>query len=351
MEPVRLKPRLLSALSGIILAFCLSGTASAAAEPTKAKEKEKPAAVDLVLKGDAKCTSCHDEEDAPEKLAIGKTRHGVKGDGRAPTCTSCHGDSPTHIKKPEGAKDRPGVDVGFTARSKSTNEARNESCIACHQGNNRTHWTGSQHEARDVACVSCHKIHVQDDPVLSKATQGEVCFTCHKTERAQTHRISTHPLAAGKIGCSDCHNPHGSAGPKLMAKNTVNETCYSCHAEKRGPFLWEHPPATDDCMNCHTPHGSTNANLLKMRQPWLCQRCHGDGAPHPGAIYSGANLPGGTVNTINQPTTGAGSFVNPLTGQRIAQTNPASQLALKGCSNCHSQIHGSNHPAGMWYAR
>ena len=110
--------------------------------------------------------------------------------------------------------------------------------------------------------------------MLTKATQPEVCFTCHKTQRAQTHRISTHPLDAGKMACSDCHNPHGSTGPKLLVKNSVNETCYTCHAEKRGPFLWEHQPVIDDCTNCHTPHGSTNAPLLKARPPWLCQECH-----------------------------------------------------------------------------
>ena len=31
-----------------------------------------------------------------------------------------------------------------------------------------------------------------------------------------------------------------------------NETCYQCHAEKRGPFLWEHQPARDDCLDL--PH-------------------------------------------------------------------------------------------------
>ena len=87
------------------------------------------------------------------------------------------------------------------------------------------------------------------DPVLTKATQPEVCFACHKEQRAQTHRVSTHPIDAGKMACSDCHNPHGSTGPKLLVKNNVNETCYTCHAEKRGPFLWEHGPVIDDCTN------------------------------------------------------------------------------------------------------
>ena len=178
--------------------------------------------------------------------------------------------------------------------------------------------------------------------MLNKATQAEVCFTCHKAQRAQTHRISTHPLAntslasTAKMACSDCHNPHGSTGPKLLVKNSVNETCYTCHAEKRGPFLWEHAPVSDDCTNCHTPHGSTTAPLLKTRAPWLCQECHsGD---HAAQVNSGANLAGGDVTTVN----GA---------QQPGAASPRAQLAARACLNCHVLIHGSNHPAGAKFQR
>ena len=64
-------------------------------------ETQEQAATDapkdlLALKGDARCTACHDEADSPELLAIGKTRHGTVADSRTPTCTSCHGNSEAH---------------------------------------------------------------------------------------------------------------------------------------------------------------------------------------------------------------------------------------------------------------
>ena len=37
--------------------------------------------------------------------------------------------------------------------------------------------------------------------------------------------------------CSDCHNHHGSAGVKNMVRDNVNDPCYTCHMEKRGPFV------------------------------------------------------------------------------------------------------------------
>lgn len=293
------------------------------------------------LSADEVCTACHNETWAKPILAIYQTRHGNRADSRTPGCQKCHGPSEGHLKDFGTAPD---VVFGATSKHLSSTESRNAACLACHDSTvlARTNWKGSQHESRGVTCTHCHNIHAPDQKVLSRATQAEVCFTCHKAQRAQVRRISAHPLAATGIGslpkmvCSDCHNPHGSTGPTLLVKNSVNETCYMCHAEKRGPFLWEHSPVVDDCINCHTPHGSTNSGLLKMRAPWLCQECHsGD---HGAQINSGANLGTGSVTTTNglQPPGAAA---------------PRAQLAARACLNCHVLIHGSNHPAGAKFQR
>ena len=42
-------------------------------------------AKDIIYKGDAKCTSCHDENEAVPVLSIAKTKHGVAKDGRVPS--------------------------------------------------------------------------------------------------------------------------------------------------------------------------------------------------------------------------------------------------------------------------
>jgi DmsE family decaheme c-type cytochrome len=318
-------------LAGIALALL-----SAAVMPI-ALAADKPgdsaANKDPVLRDDAKCTKCHDESWPKPILSIYQTRHGVKADGRTPGCQSCHGASDSHLKNPGSSPD-----VVFSANSKNASSAqdRNAVCLTCHEAGKRTHWDGSKHQSENLACTNCHAVHTPNDKVLSKATQPEVCFACHKTERAQTHRISTHPLAAGKMGCSSCHNPHGSTGPKLLVKDSVNDTCYTCHAEKRGPFLFEHSPVVDDCTNCHTPHGSTTAPLLKARSPYLCQECHsGD---HGNQVNSAANLQSGNVTTVNG--------INPP-----ANAAARAQLGARACLNCHVQIHGSNSPAGAKFQR
>ena len=274
--------------------------------------------------GDAVCTRCHDANENKPILSIHRTRHGVASQ---PGCQACHGSSRAHVRHRDDDSARPAPDFVFSGASKSSADVQSRTCLNCHKAGKRIHWQGSAHAANEVTCASCHEIHQPRDKALAKETQREVCFVCHKGQRAQVHYLSTHPIAAGKIACSDCHNPHGSTGPTLLVKNTVNETCFGCHADKRGPFLWEHPPASDDCSNCHVAHGSNIAPLLKVRPPWLCQGCHA-GSLHTTPAFSGRGLPA------------------PVGG-----TAPSPQLLLRACVNCHSAIHGSNHPSGPRFTR
>jgi len=291
---------------------------------------------DRSLAGDAACTRCHDQGETRPILSIYKSPHGVKADGRTPGCQSCHGASTAHIRNEKGGDPRPATEVSFARGGSTPVEEQVKACGTCHQAGQRQHWGGSQHQAAGLACTSCHEVHVQHDKVLARATQPDACFACHKSERAQAHKVSTHPIVAGKVACSDCHNPHGSTGPTLLKKGSVNETCTTCHAEKRGPFLWEHQPVTEACTTCHTPHGSNNAPLLKARTPMLCQACHtGD---HAAQVNSAANLQSGGV------TTAAGRL--PL-GSAAARA----QLGGRACSACHFHTHGSNHPAGAKLTR
>jgi DmsE family decaheme c-type cytochrome len=310
--------------------------------PDLSMEGVKPKSAQESLKKDAICTRCHDESEQTPILSLYQTKHGVRGDSRTPNCQSCHGESEKHLHGDASVKGRAAPDIIFKKGTfaVSDSNARSGQCLTCHKGNNRTNWDGSQHQNGNLACNDCHKVHTLDK-VRDKRTQTEVCFTCHKEQRADTHKLSTHPIDAGKMGCSDCHNPHGSTGPKLLVKNNVNETCYTCHAEKRGPFLWEHGPVMDDCANCHTPHGSVKESLLKTSVPYLCQECHsGD---HGNGINSASNLMGGnalgiTVNGVN------------LNNTAVAQ-NSRAQLGGRACLNCHILIHGSNSPAGAKFQR
>ena len=331
--------------AGVALGVAL-GTGAVAAETAK---PAKPAPKDLILKGDAKCTGCHDESDEPTPsmldlhpsvLAIGKTRHGTQADGRTPTCTDCHGASEKHLNH-KGSDKPPKPDRWFSKKTKTPVEDRNGACLSCHEDAKRGNWKSSKHASEDVACTSCHSVHAAKDKVRDKRTQPQVCFTCHKEQRSQSDKPSHHPIPEGKMTCSDCHNPHGSTGPKMLVKDSTNATCYTCHAEKRGPFVHNHPAVSEDCANCHNPHGTVADSLLKARPPFLCLQCH-DTASHPG------NVPG-IAPTVNTGRTIAGvnlaNGVNTTPTNNYNANNSVGNTQGRACLNCHTEIHGSNSPA------
>lgn len=332
-------------IAGAFLGALITATPLWAADshlPDLGDSTSKAAVAKDALGKDALCTKCHDESETAPVLSLYQTKHGVRGDARTPTCQSCHGASEKHLKGDPNVKGRAAPDIIFKKGvfALSDHKDRSGQCITCHKGGNRTHWDGAQHQNNGVACNDCHKVHKPVDPVLSKKTQTEVCYSCHKEQRSDSKKISHHPIGEGKVVCSDCHNPHGSTGPKLLKKNTVTETCYSCHAEKRGPFLWEHQPVTEDCANCHTPHGSNVSPLLKSRAPFLCQECH-DGPHNSKTPYAGsvAGIQGGLTGTVvTAPNKGTAA-------------NPGSNQSGRACLNCHVMVHGSNSPAGAYLHR
>ncbi|MBE9559644.1 MAG: DmsE family decaheme c-type cytochrome [Proteobacteria bacterium] len=267
------------------------------------------------------CAECH--QDKTETMQA--SPHGQATDSRTPFgqegCETCHGPGTLHFETDGNCI------ISMTGRYGESVEQRNDICLGCHNSGERMHWLSSTHEAEDLVCVSCHSIHEPND-VIERTTQAEVCFECHKDIRSQTFRASSHPIRDNKVICSDCHNAHGSAGPSSLKQFTVNENCYSCHAEKRGPFLWEHYPASEDCTLCHRVHGSNHAALLNKPGAQLCQQCHAD-----------ITVGGGRRHIRN--------FLD----SDDADPGRARFKVGMNCANCHSKIHGSNHPSGAGLQR
>src|SRR6266498_3236518 len=183
------------------------------------------------------CRTCHEKA----LTSFEHTRH-MKVPG---LCENCHGDVANHLKS-ETEKG----EVGTIISLKTMKPADiNKTCLGCHDKMRQADWKGGVHDRRGLACTSCHSIHDFHSPTaqLKTTREADTCFSCHPQMRAKSLRTSHHPVREGKMGC----------------------------------------------LNCHDPHGSNHDKLLQAKLPYLCQRCHLN-TRHPGSLYDFRNTIAGT---------------------------------------------------------
>ena len=266
------------------------------------------------------CVACHED---PVTLAVFRTPHGNPVNAHSPfgqgqlQCEACHGPGGPHAGRVRRGQDRPRL-IEFSDRPLESVELQNDMCLGCHDGEASVRWFSGTHGGGDIACTDCHTTHTPVDQVMTTEGQTQVCVACHSDQRIAGMKPFAHPLDEGNMDCGGCHRVHDPDGDHGLIRATLNQTCYQCHADKRGPFVWEHAPVAEDCSLCHAAHGSNHPGMLNQRGPFLCQACHSQ-AGHP-------------------------SLANDAQG--LASGMPSRYLLGQNCVNCHSQVHGSNHPSG-----
>jgi DmsE family decaheme c-type cytochrome len=303
-------------IAGIVGIVMLAGPARASAAGA-ARQAAPGAAQDAAnYVGQDTCLTCHEQQDYKG------TAHALKSNAKSPAathgCESCHGPGKAHV-------DAGGDKTKIVNLKTLTPQRASETCVVCHDRSKHALWAGSQHDQRNVGCITCHSVHSpKGAKQIKAASEPELCATCHRNIVNRLYRFNHMPVREDKLQCSSCHNPHGSTNTKLLKTGTtVDEACTSCHAEKRGPYLWEHAPVANACVTCHDPHGSNNERMLAAKVPFLCQRCHVT-SRHPPTVYEGFTL----NNSQN-----------------------ANKMFGRGCVACHQQIHGSNAPSGKAFLR
>ncbi len=270
--------------------------------------------------GSDKCADCH-EAQYKEWLT---TSHG-RADKEAALlggqagCESCHGPGSEHVAA-DGEKSNPGFGTLRKLAAMPATEA-NAVCSTCHRTGEQFYWDHSAHARKNVACIQCHQVHGSKSPkgMLKADSDSKTCFGCHKSKKFQTSKSAHMPVREGGMECTSCHNPHGTASPNMIRAAANNELCENCHADKRGPMLWEHAPVRENCVTCHDAHGANNQKVLQAKEPFICQRCH-IATRHPSTLYDTPDL-------------------------------ASNRLFNRSCTNCHSQVHGSNHPSGKFFLR
>lgn len=300
----------LGLLSGFVLAQSPETLASADSHEAAIQEKNassKPETKPSDYAGAEACKTCHEDEyksweNSPHWKTTLNTKEGPSHQG----CEACHGAAASHV-----------ADPGDTSKLflfvKASAKDINQRCLVCHaSGTQHMQAIDSLHAKNDVSCTSCHSPHhAKQAEFLLVKSQPELCYSCHLQQKAQFAMPFHHRVNEGLLQCTDCHNPHGTAGPHQLRTSAAQDAvCYKCHADKQGPFVFEHEVVkVEGCESCHNPHGSPNPHLVKLSNVnLLCLQCH-------------------TTSFANAP--GAPSFHN-----QAAQ--------FQACTLCHTQIHGSN---------
>ena len=312
------------AITTIVLSGCESLKASKAILPVREYERMIVGRLDANYIGTRNCLSaCHFHDklkqdfDASTMGAQLSTKSGMP----LVDCESCHGpgslavEGLTPAKVEEDAKQGKQTTCDYKTLidlKELPAPAQSLICLKCHTSSarfNLHNWNAGTHAISDVSCFECHNVHAGPDLTVRRSDMENMCERCHQDVRAEFALPSHHPMHEKKIFCTSCHEPHGTLNDYLLKQPTVKEVCTQCHADKEGPFIYEHAETTEECISCHSPHGSVNNNLLKLAVPFLCLQCHIPPASH-------------------TPTT----------------------IAARGkfytrCTDCHTTIHGTDIPS------
>ena len=269
--------------------------------------------------GSAECVVCHEDVQGHQRIAAYHS-----------DCESCHGGGSLH-EETEGA-----AEIRYPS---------NEDCLGCHTVGRDSHlqWGTGEHSRAGLYCSDCHNPHDTERHHLRNYSQpgspdmdlgSRLCVECHRTVDAQFNYPSHHPVREGGMSCMSCHDPHED---QRVAHGARNQVCASCHQDYMGPWIYEHPPVTEDCGICHSPHGAVTQNLLGTMQPVICLSCHTlNDTFHHDMMATG--ISGNTTISQNFPT---------APGEKIKPNEAAT--FLRRCTDCHGAVHGSYSDAQLRY--
>ena len=256
--------------------------------------------------------ACHEHDQSADNLRLSVHGQQKESGSGMPlvNCETCHG--PGSLAVAHAEENKKCDTAQFIQIKELPAVAQSLLCLKCHSSHstaNMQFWSGSRHDLGDISCFGCHKLHAGPEQKIRGEAVNDLCNECHPAVKASFSYWSRHPVKEGRMNCSSCHSPHGSLNPLGLKATDMKGLCLECHAEKTGPYIFEHDDVTDDCSNCHSPHGSPFRGLLRYSEPFLCLQCH----------------------------TGHTDLENPLTPSVGYKRGLNTR-----CTNCHSQIHGTD---------
>ena len=163
--------------------------------------------------GAASCLVCH----AGEKMrAVANSAHGDPENPLTPfaqqECETCHGAGSIHISRAHGGKGYPPLTIFGYRRGAAPRDQQVAACLSCHSdedsGIKVVPFDGILHDKWMVNCSSCHQVHAEEDPVMVRNQQAEVCLACHMSQKTEHKKVGSRVPDFDRMGCAGCHRVH-----------------------------------------------------------------------------------------------------------------------------------------------
>jgi len=226
------------------------------------------------------CAACHLVDNTPGRRRVGLKSGAAAGGDTTALCVSCHQENGEQLK--QAHRHAPVAAGRCTAchdphgspyRFQLADEG-NRACVRCHEDIGQALSQPHVHAPAAAACSICHDAHAGSHPGQMKAAANLVCLACHLEKTSAQPAADPRTLFGRMPADGDrliAAAPHVALDTSLRAGHpTIGHPVDG----RRDPA---EPTRTLRCASCHNPHGSAGAKLLRfgaMGTSPLCVRCH-----------------------------------------------------------------------------
>jgi cytochrome b subunit of formate dehydrogenase/nitrate/TMAO reductase-like tetraheme cytochrome c subunit len=250
------------------------------------------------------CASCHQDE--ADKLAASVHGGAKTRDGRAVTCTDCHGihdvlpptDRDSHLHPLNVYKACGQCHFSVDPQVATVKELLREP----YADDAHAHGLLTAGLISAATCVSCHgghEIRGKGDPAstLSRQNVDKTCGACH-VGVAEQYRQSVHAVVSSGVEhkgatCTDCHKPHAMKQADADFRSETVQACAECHAARLGTYNKSYHGKLNTlgsigtvatCSVCHgshqiQPQSDPRSTVNKANIVSTCAQCHADAQP------------------------------------------------------------------------
>jgi predicted CXXCH cytochrome family protein len=225
------------------------------------------------------CGTCHVEAVANGRRRLTLAR-GARPGNTKQLCVSCHAESigqvtSAHMHAPVAAGDCTSCHDPHGSPFRYFLPAeRNGVCLKCHADVAEALGQSVQHGPAVQSCTLCHDPHAARFPFQLRASVNTVCLACH-LEPASDDVPADHPALFGRAAADA--RPLMTPAQKIRLDATRRAGHPNVRHPVEGPVDPNAKGRSLTCSSCHNPHGTAGDKLLRFGSTGVSAlriRCH-----------------------------------------------------------------------------